>query len=65
MVTDTTLTKQTPGVGEQSSVPQAGASLAPHQAALRLLLDDGVRSAHRVHTQNTNIQARLKRTPTL
>lgn len=56
---DAALSEQTAGVGEQPAVQQARAPLAPHQAALRLLLHDGIRTSNRVHPQNTHIQARL------
>lgn len=48
-------------MGEQPPVQQAGPALEAHQAALRLLQYDGVRAAHRVHTEDTHLQTRLGR----
>lgn len=47
-------------MGEQPAIQQAGTALATHEAALRFIFHDGVRTSHRVHTQNTHIQAGLR-----
>lgn len=47
---DSTLLEQVVRMGEQSTLQQARAPLATHQAALRLVLDDGVCTSYRVHT---------------
>ena len=51
--------KQTARVGKQSPLPQARIALAPQQTAVRLQLDDGVRAANRIHTENANLSAGL------
>lgn len=60
LISDAALLEQIARVGEQSAIQQAGTALATHEAALRFLFHDGVRTSHRVHTQNTHIQARLR-----
>lgn len=46
-------------MGEQQTLQQTGAPLAAHEAALRLLIYDGVCTPGGIHTQDTNLQTRL------
>lgn len=59
-ISDAALPEQIARVGEQSAIQQTGTALATHKAALRFIVHDGVRTSHRVHTQNTHIQAGLR-----
>lgn len=61
--TDAALNRESFGLGEQPSLPQAWTALEAWKAKVWLQQHDGIRSSHRVHPKAGHSPARLKSRP--